>query len=114
MEVPVFKPTLKKGSTELLILSVLESAPLHGYQIGVQIETRSLGRLTYRVSSLYPVLCRMEERGWISGRWVEQPGQRRRRYYRLTKKGSIALATERETWRAFTQAVSLVTEPGHA
>ena len=110
----MFKPTLKKGSTELLVLSVLHEEPLHGYQIGAKIESRSKGRLTYRVSSLYPVLCRMEERGWISGRWVEKAGQRRRRYYRLTKKGSTALAAEQATWKAFIEAIDLVLEPDHA
>ena len=110
----MFKPTLKKGSTELLVLSVIEQEPLHGYEIGIQIEKRSQGRLTYRVSSLYPVLCRMEERSWISGRWVEKKGQRRRRYYRLTAKGTAALEAERETWEEFKLAVGLVLEPRHA
>ncbi len=110
----MFTPTLKKGSTELLILSVVRDEPLHGYQIGRQIESRSHGRLTYRISSLYPVLCRMEERGWISGRWVEKKGQRRRRYYRLTQKGAKALAAEHETWKEFTVAVNLVLAPNHA
>ena len=83
----MFSTAMKKGSVELLMLSLLEDEPLHGYQLGRLIESKSEGRLTFRISSLYPVLCRMEARRWITGRWVQAPGERRRRYYRLTKKG---------------------------
>jgi transcriptional regulator len=110
----MFNPTLKKGSVELLILSLLESESRHGYEIGRLIETRSGGRLQFRVSSLYPILCRMEEKGWIKGRWVEKEGQRRRRFYRLTSKGRQALVEQRKTWSEFTNAVNLVVGEGHA
>jgi transcriptional regulator len=108
MEATLFNPTLKKGSVELLVLSLLENEPRHGYEIGRLIETRSGGRLQFRVSSLYPILCRMEERGWIKGRWVEKEGERRRRFYRLTPKGKVALADQWKTWNEFTSAVNLV------
>ena len=107
----MFSPAMKKGSVELLLLSLLEDRDRHGYEIGKLIEQRSHGRLQFRVSSLYPVLCRMEERGWIKGRWVEKAGQRRRRFYRLTDKGREALAHQKETWDEYTQAVNLVLEP---
>lgn len=107
----MFSPEMKKGSVDLLLLSLLEDEDRHGYEIGKLIEVRSGGRLQFRISSLYPVLCRMEERGWIKGRWVEKAGQRRRRFYRLTDKGSEALAREKETWDEFTLAVNLVLEP---
>lgn len=110
----MFSPTLKKGSAELLILSLIEFEPRHGYEIGKLIETRSGGRLRFQASSLYPVLFRMERRGWIKGRWVEQAGERRRRFYRLTRKGRHALERQRATWREFTLAVNLVMEPSHA
>ena len=77
---------------EMLILSLCAEEDLHGYGIGKRIEERSDGRLVFRVSSLYPTLCRLEERGWLSGRWVEKAGERRRRYYRLTPDGQAALA----------------------
>ena len=92
------------------MLSLLEDGPVHGYQIGRLIESRSGGRLAFRASSLYPVLVRMEDRGWIKGRWVEAQGERRRRYYRLTKKGREALEAQKETWSEFTLAVNLVME----
>src|SRR4026208_911683 len=75
---------LKKGSAELLILSLVEDQPRHGYDIGMLIERRSKGTLRFNVASLYPLLYRLEKRGWIQGRWVEKAGQRRRRYYKLT------------------------------
>jgi transcriptional regulator len=110
----VFSPTLKKGSAELLILSLLEDEARHGYEIAKLIEARSGGRLAFQASSLYPVLFRMEKRDWIQGTWVEKEGQRRRRFYRLTAKGREALALKRKTWREFTVAVNLVAEPNHA
>ena len=85
---------LKKGSAELLILSLLEAQPRHGYDIGTLIEQRSRGRLRFNVASLYPLLYRLERRGWIQGRWVEKAGQRRRRYYRLTAEGKKILAAQ--------------------
>jgi len=110
----LFSSQLKKGSIELLILSILDDQPLHGYEIGKLIEFRSEGKLNFRISSLYPVLCRMEEKGWIAGRWVEKAGQRRRRYYRLTPKGRRALSAEQETWVEFAAAVNQVIGLSHA
>jgi len=104
----VFSPELKKGSVELLILSLLEAGPRHGYELGKLIESRSGGRLVFQISSLYPVLCRMEDRGWIKGRWVEKEGQRRRKYYRLTKEGGASLAAKQATWLQFADSVNQV------
>src|SRR3982751_2968530 len=100
----VLERDLKKGSAELLILSLLEDRPRHGYEIGHLIELRSRGALRFNVASLYPLLYRLEKRGWIRGRWVEKPGQRRRRYYRLTPAGKKVLAAQREGWRDFVEA----------
>jgi PadR family transcriptional regulator PadR len=102
---------LKKGSAELLILALLEAQPRHGYELSKLIESRSRGAIVFRVASLYPLLYRLEQRGWIQGRWVEKAGQRRRRYYRLTDSGSIVLASQRDTWRAFVKAINRITEP---
>lgn len=110
----MFSPTLKKGSAELLILSILEKGHHHGYEIAKLIRGESGNRLNFQASSLYPVLFRMEKRGWIKGMWVEKDGARRRRFYRLTPKGEEALATQREIWKEFTRAVNLVVEPSHA
>jgi len=105
---------LKKGSAELLILSLLEHEPRHGYDLSKLIETRSGGLLKFRVASLYPLLYRLEHRGWIQGRWVEKAGQRRRRYYKLTAAGAGVLASQRNTWRDFVEAINRITRVEHA
>jgi DNA-binding PadR family transcriptional regulator len=114
MTLPAFSRELKKGSTELLILSLVEARPRHGYEIGKLIEARSLGKLRPRIASLYPMLCRLESRGLIAGRWLEKPGERRRRYYRLTPRGRTELRRERALWREFIAAVSRVAGVEHA
>jgi PadR family transcriptional regulator, regulatory protein PadR len=105
---------LKKGSAELMILSVLESRARHGYEISKLIETLSGGQLKFHIASLYPLLYRLEERGWLQGRWVEKAGQRRRRFYKLTREGHRVLARQRATWKAFVNAMRLITGVDHA
>ena len=105
---------LKKGSAELLILSLVEDQPRHGYDIGNLIDRRSRGTLRFNVASLYPLLYRLEKRGWIQGRWVEKAGQRRRRYYRLTAEGKKVLAAQRNSWLEFVEAIHLITRMEHA
>ena len=100
---------LKKGSAELLVLSLVERRARHGYEIGKLIEARSGGSLSFKVASLYPLLYRLEGRGWIEGRWVEKASQRRRRYYRLTSEGRKALGAQRQHWRQFVEAIHQIT-----
>ena len=104
----IFDRELKKGSAELLILSLLEARPRHGYEISKQIESRSEGAVKFNVASLYPLLYRLEKRGWIQGRWVDKAGQRRRRYYRLTPEGRKVLRAQRNTWQAFVAAINRI------
>src|SRR5688500_16860291 len=111
---PALDRELKKGSAELIILSIVEQRPRHGYEICKLIETRSDGQLKFHVASLYPLLYRLEERGWLHGRWVEQTGQRRRRFYGLTAEGRRVLGRQRDTWKAFVQAMKLITGVDHA
>jgi PadR family transcriptional regulator PadR len=106
----MFDRELKKGSAELMILSLVEARARHGYEISKLIEARSDGVVRFNVASLYPLLYRLEERGWIKGRWVEQAGQRRRRFYRLTAEGKKVLAAQRQTWREFVAAINRITE----
>src|SRR5215208_4210330 len=102
----MFSPELKKGSTEMLILSLVEDRPRHGYEIGKLIESRSGGRLTFALPTLYPTLLRLENRGLIKGRWIEKAGERERCFYRLTMRGRGVLARERATWKAYVAAVN--------
>ena len=110
----MFSPELKKGSTEMLILSLLEARARHGYEIGKLIEARSGGRLTFALPTLYPTLLRLEDRGLIKGRWVEKAGERQRCFYRLTPQGRRALGAHRDTWKAYVDAVNAVLEGGDA
>jgi len=99
---------LKRGSTEMLIMAMVEDRPRHGYEIGKLIEQRSHGVLQFHVASLYPLLYRLEKRGLIKGRWVEKAGERRRRFYTLTAAGRKILAEQRRTWKDFFAALDLV------
>lgn len=91
---------LKKGTAELLILSL--------------IEDRSGGVLKFNVASFYPLLYRLEQRGLITGRWMEKAGQRRRRYYKLTASGKEMLKAQRSTWLGFVDAIRRITEAENA
>jgi PadR family transcriptional regulator PadR len=104
-----FDRELKKGSAELLVLSLVDGRARHGYEVSKLIESRSEGRLSFNVASLYPLLYRLEGRGWIEGRWVEKAGQRRRRFYRLTPQGRKVLATQRAGWQQFADAIHRIT-----
>jgi PadR family transcriptional regulator, regulatory protein PadR len=95
----------KKGTAELFVLALLEDEPRHGYELAGLIEERSRGALTFNFASLYATLYKLEERGLVHGRWVERPGQRRRRYYRITATGKQVLAIQRREWRAFFELV---------
>lgn len=99
---------LKRGSTEILILALLEERPRHGYEIARLIDERSRGEITFHAASLYPTLYRLEDRGVIDGRWVERAGQRRRRYYRITPAGRKLLASQRSVWDQFFLALDRV------
>jgi PadR family transcriptional regulator, regulatory protein PadR len=105
---------MKKGSAELLMLSLVEARPRHGYEISKMIEQQSEGAVRFNVASLYPLLYRLEKRGWISGRWVEKAGERRRRFYSLTREGREVLAAQRRGWQAFAAAVNRIAGLDHA
>ena len=99
---------LKRGSTGLLILALLEERDRHGYELARLIDERSQGAISFHAASLYPTLYRMEEKDLIEGRWVEKAGQRRRRYYRLTAAGKKTLASQRNVWEHFFDALNRV------
>jgi|ERR671913_2504318 transcriptional regulator len=104
---------LKKGSAELLVLSLTDARARHGYEIAKLIETRSGGAVRFNVASLYPLLYRLERRGWIRGTWIEKPGERRRRFYRLTPAGRRVLAAQRSGWRNFVAAIDRIVALDH-
>ena len=98
----------KKGSAEIVILAIVERESHHGYEIAKLIEQRSGGDLTFTLAALYATLYRMEDRGWIRGRWIEKAGQRRRCHYRITDAGRRVLAEQRADWAKFVAALGEV------
>ena len=109
-----FNRDLNKGSAELLVLTLLEGRPRHGYDIGKLIEERSNGQIRFRIGSLYPILFRLEDRGLIAGRWLGKDGERRRRCYRLTPAGRKFLQAQRSSWEEFVATVNRIVRPSHA
>jgi DNA-binding PadR family transcriptional regulator len=105
---------LRKGSAETLILALLEERDRHGYEMAKLIGQRSDGAITFHVASLYPTLYRLERRSLIHGRWVEQAGMRRRRFYRLTAAGRKVLHAQRRSWGLFFAALNRVAGIAHA
>jgi len=98
----------KKGSAEVVILAIVEQESHHGYEIAKLIEQKSDGSLKFTLASLYATLYRMEDRGWIKGRWIEKAGQRRRCHYRITEAGRKMLAEQRADWKRFVAALGAV------
>ena len=92
----------------MLVLSLLEARQRHGYEISKLIDERSGSRLELQTASLYPILYRLEQKGWVDARWVEKAGERRRRFYRLTPSGKKVLERMRETWLSFVEAIGAV------
>ncbi len=97
---------VRRGSAELLVLSMVEERARHGYEIAGMIEEQSHGAVRFHVASFYPLLYQLERRGLIKGAWVEKAGQRRRRYYRITAEGRRALQRQRSQWEAFIAAMT--------
>jgi transcriptional regulator len=108
------RPGAQEGLRGAAHPRLLEAQPRHGYEISKLIEERSRGRLRFHIASLYPLLYRLEERGWLEGRWVEKPGTRRRRFYRLTREGRKVLAAQRDNWLDFVEAVARIAGVKHA
>ena len=105
---------LKRGSTEILILALLDEGDRHGYDLARLIDERSGGAISFYAASLYPTLYRLEEKALIEGRWIEKAGQRRRRYYRLTAAGRKSLARQRNVWEKFVEGLNRVARIRHA
>src|ERR1700741_2161524 len=110
----MFNRDLSKGSAELIVLTLLEARPRHGYDLGKLIEERTKGQIRFRIGSLYPILFRLEDRGLIAGRWLEKSGERRRRLYRLTPAGRKFLRAQRTSWEEFVSTVNRMVLPSHA
>ena len=105
---------IKRGTAELAVLSVLEESPLHGYEIARRIERQTDGSLRFTLASLYPLLYRLEKRGWVRGAWEISSTGRRRRCYRLTSAGRKKLSPIRREWAELFRALRRLTKVSHA
>lgn len=99
---------LLKGNTPTLILSAIDSEPLHGYAIARAIEQRSSGALVLGEGSLYPALRTMEGDGFVTSRWEPQPAGPPRKVYELTDAGRAELQRRTRTWRLFAASIENV------
>lgn len=105
---------IKRGSAELAILALLTEQPLHGYEIAKRIDQGTGGLLRFNLASLYPLLYRLEKRGWVKGNWEASGGGRRRRYYRLTPAGEKQFGALRKQWRLYFRALNCLAGVAHA
>lgn len=96
-----------KGHIDALVLSTLRDGPLHGYAIIEDLKQRSEGAFDLAEGTVYPVLHRLEADGLLASAWDTSTG-RRRRVYRLTRRGRVSLAHRRQDWRDFARAVEAV------
>lgn len=101
---------LLKGTLSLLILSLLSRKTMYGYEIAATVHRDTEGAFTWREGSLYPNLHKLEQGGLILGEWEEKETGRKRRYYRITKKGREALREKVQAWRELCQAVGRILE----
>lgn len=108
---PNANPELLQGTLDVMVLSVVQRQPLHGYGIAREIERRSGAVLSIEEGSLYPALHRMTKRGDLTAEWRESPTGRRARYYRLTADGKRRLSEQASLWDTLSAAVSSVVHP---
>lgn len=101
------KKELTKGSSAMLVLSVLEKEDLYGYMIIKRIAEKSEDVFNLKEGTLYPILHNFETNGYVKAYWVEAEG-RNRKYYKITKKGLKVLNDTKNEWNAYTLAVGKV------
>jgi len=102
---------LLKGSTDSLLLCLLNNQPMYGYQIIKELQKKSQGYFQFKEGTLYPALHRLERAGFVKGKWQKLPGGQERRYYFITEKGQNAFDERAATWRGFAEAVNLIMSP---
>ena len=107
----VYRRELLKGSTQTLLLSLLATESMYGYQLVKEIDQRSSGYFRFKEGTLYPALHRLERDGLVLGRWEASPTGQDRRYYHITALGRTRLTSMLEEWHLFTTAVNRVASP---
>ncbi|WP_068774849.1 PadR family transcriptional regulator [Paenibacillus sp. FJAT-26967] len=103
---------LLKGSTVILILSLLRRKEMYGYEMIKEMEKSSDGIFEFKEGTLYPILHTLEKERWVEAYWSEHEG-RKRKNYRLTEKGKLQLQEKQKEWRIFSGAVERVIGEGN-
>ena len=93
--------SMAKHCNEALILAILSGGEKHGYQLALEIESRSGGFFTFNHGTLYPILHKLEKEGLIKGKWKREGPKRKRKIYVLTPQGRRHAAWQRDAWRRF-------------
>lgn len=96
---------LLKGSTSTLILSLLNSKPMYGYEIIKELERKSDGIFSFKEGTIYPILHNLEDKGLVEPYWGEGNGNRKRKYYKINDKGKEFIQKKKEEWSFFKTAV---------
>lgn len=98
---------LLKGSTNLLVLSLLENENMYGYQMIKKLSQKSENVFELQEGTLYPILHSLEEKNYISSYW-DNTGIKKRKYYTITKEGKKHLKDKKEEWNIFSTGVNQV------
>ena len=105
---PGQKSDLPQGTLDLLILKVVALGPVHGYAIAQRLQQVSRDVVQVQQGTLYPALHRLENRGYLTADWKMTETGREAKFYRLTAKGRLHMASEAESWRRLTQAIGFI------
>lgn len=106
-----YKRELLKGNTECLLLCLISSQSMYGYQLIKELDRRSNGYFHFKEGTLYPALHRLEKEKLIKGDWEKSPAGQERRYYHITGKGRQVLSQKLSVWEDFATAISAVVQP---
>jgi DNA-binding PadR family transcriptional regulator len=104
----IINKELLKGSTVILILTLLERRAMYGYEMIKEIENKSEGIFTFKEGTLYPILHSLEAEGMVECYWTETDGGRKRKYYKITKLGREHMKEKQDEWKIFRSAVDKV------
>lgn len=98
---------LLKGSTDMLILSLLEKENMYGYQMIKELSRKSKNVFEFQEGTLYPILHNLEEKNYITSYW-DEVGTKKRKYYSITKEGKKHLKEKKEEWEVFSRGINEV------
>jgi PadR family transcriptional regulator, regulatory protein PadR len=106
------KSELLKGSTAIVLLSLLEEKDMYGYEITEKVNEMSEGYLSFKEGTLYPALKRLELSGLVEGYWEKSSDGPRRKYYQITKIGKKALVDQKQEWNMFQKIMNRIVGDG--